>query len=66
MKIVKRGKDPKEIVWRGDCSKCGSTIEAKRGELVSIEYDQRENGEFGRATCPVCGHGMVFYPKESM
>ena len=61
MKILKRGKDPKEDKWRGRCPNCKSEMEAARNE-VQVEWDQKEQGEFGRARCPVCGNEMIFYP----
>lgn len=66
MRIIKKGK-PKERLWRGTCTDCNSVIEAKQSELA-VTNDHRAiseespNGDFGRANCPVCGHGMVFYP----
>lgn len=62
MKIIKRGKLADEVPFRGTCHNCKSVIEAYRCELF-IEYDHKEHGEFGRATCPVCRRDMIFYPK---
>lgn len=64
MKIIKKGTPRDEVVWRGTCNACDSVIQAKRDELLTVEYDHRENGEFGRASCPVCHYGMIFYPKK--
>ena len=61
MKIVKRGRPKTEMSWQGTCSDCGSVIKAQTNELA-VEWDTQERGSFGRANCPVCGHGMVFYP----
>lgn len=63
MKIIRRGIPKKEVVWEGTCTDCNSVIEAKRSE-VAMEYDPVGRDDFGRANCPVCGHGMVFYPKK--
>lgn len=61
MKIIKKGRNPEDIPWRGHCHHCESEVEALRREL-NIEWDQRENGEFGRANCPMCNREMIFYP----
>lgn len=67
MRIIKKGKVPEKL-WRGTCPDCTSVVEAKQSELVTTTSDYRAicdespNGYFGRANCPVCGHGMVFYP----
>lgn len=62
MKIVRRGTPPNEILWRGTCHACKTVATAGRSEL-KVEEDPREGGEFGRATCPVCGdQSMIFYP----
>lgn len=63
MEIVKRGVPPAEIPWFGRCVSCKTEVKAARTE-VRVEHDQREGGEFGHATCPVCGYGMVLYPKQ--
>jgi len=63
MKIVKRGKEPKNRVYRGTCHGCKSVMEETEGNL-SPEYDQREKGSFAHAVCPVCGHNFVMYPKQ--
>lgn len=63
MKIIKKGRNPEEDLFHGQCCSCKSEMEALRKELA-IEWDQRENGEFGRANCPVCGYGVIFYPVE--
>lgn len=68
MRVIKRGKPP-ERIWRGTCTDCKSVIEAKQNEpAVTRDYrvasDESPNGDFGRDNCPVCGHGMVFYPAQ--
>jgi hypothetical protein len=63
MRIIKRGKPPAEVKWEGTCGQCSSVIEAKADE-IQVEWDQRETGSYGRANCPVCGVGMVFYPQK--
>jgi hypothetical protein len=61
MKIIKRGIPPEEVVWKATCHRCKSELEAKRNEL-QVEWDQREQGELGRADCPVCKNPIIFYP----
>lgn len=63
MRIVKRGKLKEEKFWLGTCHNCKSVVEARRHE-VNVEWDSREQSEFGRSNCPVCKHSMVFYEKE--
>lgn len=62
MNIIKRGTPKDTRLWRGTCRECESVIGAIRKEL-QIEFDQKEDGEFGQAVCPVCGYTMIFYPK---
>lgn len=70
MKIIKRGKPPKERMWEGDCQKCRSVARATEAEMNHITFDQREGGSFSWEVCPVCeagdinsGYGgMLFYP----
>lgn len=61
MRIIERGTPPDDVPWKGQCIKCRSVLEALKQEL-NVEWDDRERGEFGRATCPVCKSPMVFYP----
>lgn len=64
MRVVKKGKDPDKLnLFTGDCRRCKGVFEADRGEL-EVEWDQREQGEFGRANCPNCGYEVIFYPKR--
>jgi hypothetical protein len=62
MKIIKKGNPPEEQPWRGECKACGAVLEAARSELKT-DYDQRDGSEWGRAPCPCCKAGVVFYPK---
>jgi ribosomal protein S27E len=63
MKILRSGhKKIKTQPFRGHCNNCGAVVRARRYEL-RVEYDSREQGEFGRGTCPQCKYEMIFYPK---
>lgn len=64
MRIVKAGRTKEKETFRGQCGDCGAVVEAVRCELSSVEYDQREDGEFGRGECPQCRGQMIFYPRR--
>ena len=62
MKIIDKGKLPAERIWRGRCHNCKTLAEATEAELDKITYDQRSDGPFGEAPCPLCKQRMIFYP----
>ena len=65
MKIIKHGNPHVKQVWTGKCINCSSVMEATRDELVVCQCP-REQYEFGKAGCPVCGYQHVtFYEKTS-
>lgn len=63
MRVIKRGTIPENIPWFGECRKCTSEIEAEQGEL-KVEMCPRERYKFAHHACPVCGHPMLFHPKQ--
>jgi hypothetical protein len=60
VKILKQGVPPGEQLWRGDCRKCGSKMEAKQAELTRTDGDR--DGPIGFANCPVCAAEFCLYP----
>jgi len=63
MKVVRKGKPPKEEIFQGECHTCKSVMEEKRANLTIVVGDQREPGDFAHAVCPVCGSDFIMYPK---
>lgn len=61
MRVVRQGIRPEDRKYTGTCTRCKSVIESVEKEL-NAEFDAREGSWFGRAACPVCLAGMVFYP----
>jgi hypothetical protein len=66
MKLIQKGNDPKDRIWRGTCGKCKSKFEATQREL-DITHDQRD-GDFAHADCSECKAkapaAVVMYPPE--
>lgn len=62
MEIIKRGTDPRESIWVGNCGNCGSIMEAQQSEL-KIDSCPREHYKFAHDQCPVCDNGIIFYPR---
>lgn len=52
IKVVSRGIDPKDYLYRKACSMCKSMLEFKKDDL-KWESDYR-NGGYYSMTCPVC------------
>ena len=51
MKVIWRGVKPGDIRYKGTCSACMSTLEAKSSELV-VQHEHNET--LRSAECPVC------------
>ncbi len=51
MEIIHRGTKPEDIIVYLQCYNCGTTAQAKAGELVTSP-DQRDTRE--NVICPVC------------
>lgn len=67
MEVVKRGKLPGEIEWRGTCSRCKSVMKEKAANIKNAEAgDYRSEGPLAHAECPVCGGDFVLYPVSEM
>ena len=65
MKIIQKGRLPKDRVWRGTCSNCRAVVEALESELTGIQGDQRD-GPFSREECPECHTPqLVFHPVKT-
>ena len=60
MKILRRGNDPQNDVYRGTCSYCKTEFECLRHE-GKYEEDFREGGGFLRVDCPVCTKSAIAY-----
>ncbi len=61
MKVIKKGKVVEDI-FEGDCTKCGSTIQAKRSEIARhITLDSRAEGDLAYVKCPVCKGQTKFF-----
>lgn len=58
MKIIKRGTPPSEDIFGGTCFRCKTVIECTRAEVPKVEYDQRDDDEYGNVKCPVCA-GLI-------
>ena len=61
MKIIKKGIPPKERLWIGTCTHCGSIFEAKQGE-IEVSYDRGE--QYASAKCEICSNQFYLYPKK--
>lgn len=56
IKIIVRGDDPAEKVWKGKCYTCKSVLEWNISD-ATYHYpgDQRDLDPFTQIPCPVCG-----------
>ena len=63
MKIVKQGKI-KQDIYKATCRKCESKLEARKDELHSHWYDQRDNCSGAHGDCPVCCKDVNWYKKN--
>lgn len=54
MRVIKKGRNPKEKPIRWVCTRCDATIESKESEGKRV-YDPRE-GDAIVTACPECGH----------
>lgn len=52
IKVVSRGVDPKDYLYRMKCSTCKSVLEFQKADL-KWESDYR-NGGYWSLTCPMC------------
>ena len=70
MEILRRGVNPKDRLWIGQCGMCDSIFKAREAELGKIEpADYRSDGEqWSRADCTVCGNkfAVVFHLEGSV
>lgn len=52
IKIIRQGKNPKDIEHEGECRNCHTVFTFTRADAETV-YDQRD-GDFFRIACPFC------------
>lgn len=52
MKIIKEGKLPSKVVWKGECHYCHTVIDADKEELKSVDPNYNTLDEY--ILCPLC------------
>jgi len=57
MEIIKKGKLPDDIAYKGECHYCGTIVRFKRSE-GHVVYDQRD-GNSVSVCCPLC-HNNIY------
>lgn len=61
MKIIKRGKLPKDRVARTTCEECKTTFEVTQGECTPV-YPLRGTDDYFKIPCPVCKTTCNIHP----
>ena len=65
MRILSRGTDPKNKLYKGTCSYCKTVFECQQHEGRLEGGDYRSDFEqFLRVNCPVCGKSAVAYERN--
>ena len=64
MKIVKRGKNPKEVPFKLTCRKCETVVELKQTELKRMQGDRPSDPDSDYCVCPVCSE-YIFDSQEN-
>lgn len=57
VKIIRQGKNPKDIEREGECNNCHTVFTFTRAD-AEIVYDQRD-GDFLRIACPFCKNDVT-------
>lgn len=56
MRIIKLGTKPEEVLFQGECKRCGTVVEVKEKETqVASQY----NEWYRFVACPVCAAAIV-------
>lgn len=62
MRLIKKGKNPDNRIWRGKCNRCQSEFEINQSELTNIKSCPREAYDYAEVSCTECKGEIMFYP----
>lgn len=61
MKIIKRGKNPKQKPLKGTCNDCGTIVECLHKETKTlIDKDTEQGMATQYVKCPICGKDYLW------